>query len=229
MKLKIIALPIIIALSSSAYADWFDGVSNGNAQGSGAGNTSAASSGRGEGHSSGRGDFNSWGTGRGDADGEVDFQITFKGKGRTDMDTKMSADGDGDWRGNFDGDGRSAGYSSGDFYGSGSGYNDANNGYGNNTPWRGGYPYPYAQVPNVTMPPSGAPVAPAYGGYYGYNYNASQAYLQQVQQQQAAQRKAMQDYLSQVQKQQQAFMAATKPAEKKADTPASTAKETEAK
>ncbi len=55
MKLHIITFPIFLALSlsNSVYADWLDGVSNGSAQGSGAGNTSAASSGRGQGDWSG--------------------------------------------------------------------------------------------------------------------------------------------------------------------------------
>lgn len=103
MKLSTALLISILALSTttaSASSDWFDGMQDGAGNGNAAGKTSAWTKNNGNGAGNGAGKMNSWGKAKGDADGEVDFAITFKGKGRTNMDTAMSADAKGEGAGN---------------------------------------------------------------------------------------------------------------------------------
>ena len=81
MKLQTIALAVMITLSGTASANWMDGMSNSADNANGSGTTLALTK------------ANGWG--KGDADGEIDFSITLKGKGHTNIDAKMSADGTG--------------------------------------------------------------------------------------------------------------------------------------
>ena len=100
MKLQTITFAALIALSGTASANWFDGFNNGTGNGNAYGN--ALGNGNGAGNATGNADAkgNGWGTGKGNADGEVDFSITFKGKGRTDMDTAGNLTGNAKGAGN---------------------------------------------------------------------------------------------------------------------------------
>ena len=99
MKLQVIAFAALIALSGAASAEFFNGFDNGTAAGNTASNGTGSTAANGTGYSNGNGDVNGFGRGKGDADGEVDFSLNFKGKGKTNMDTDMAANGkgNGDW------------------------------------------------------------------------------------------------------------------------------------
>jgi hypothetical protein len=91
MKLQTIALSALIALSAATTvsADWMDGMQNG----TGAGDVATK----------GNTDLNAFGKGAGNADGEVEFAISFKAKGKTDMASDMAGNGKGDFAGNGNG------------------------------------------------------------------------------------------------------------------------------
>ncbi|MEE9303649.1 MAG: hypothetical protein V3U84_07665 [Thiotrichaceae bacterium] len=132
MKLKILSLSILVSLSTNASADWFNGWNNANTQGSETGNAAGLGTGSGNSSTSGQGKVSGWSTGKGDADGEIDFSLTFKGKGRSNMDTKISANGATDFAGNAIGDTTAFGNTTGNFISSGT--NSNNSGY-RGTPW----------------------------------------------------------------------------------------------
>jgi len=112
MKLQTITFAALIALSGTASANWFDGFNNGNGAGNATGNGAADATGNAATKGNGAAQGNGWGTGKGDAAGEVDFSISFKGKGNTNMDTKAQLAGDtkvaGDATGNAAGKGNGA-------------------------------------------------------------------------------------------------------------------------
>ena len=135
MKLQAITLTALIALTGTASADWFDGFNNGNGSGNGYGNAAGNTNGAGNAAGNGTANGNGWGTAKGDADGEVDFSITFKGKGRTDMDTAGNLSGNGEGAGNAAGNGNGMGNMAGNGYGNGNSSTNTNgsgNGFGNN-------------------------------------------------------------------------------------------------
>ncbi|MCK5903082.1 MAG: hypothetical protein KAG28_08020 [Cocleimonas sp.] len=113
MKLQTITFVALIALTGTASANWFDGFNNGKGVTNGAGNTAGNTQGNVASKGNGAANGNGWATGKGDAAGEVDFSISFKGKGNTNMDTKGQLVGDtkvaGDATGNGAGTGNVAG------------------------------------------------------------------------------------------------------------------------
>ena len=111
MKLQTIAFSALIALTAAttASADWMDGMQNGSGNGQAYGNGNAYGTGNGALNTTGNGDLNTWGRGNGNADGEVEFTLTFKGKGKADMKTDGAFDGKGDFTGA--GNGNAAGNS----------------------------------------------------------------------------------------------------------------------
>jgi len=131
MKLQAITFTALLALTGTASADWFDGFNNGSGNGNGYGTAAGNTNGAGNAAGNGNVDGNGWGTAKGDADGEVDFAITFKGKGRTDMDTAGNLSGNGQGAGNTAGNYAGYGNTAGNF--AGNGYQSNNtNGYGYN-------------------------------------------------------------------------------------------------
>ena len=138
MKLQAITLVSLLALSASASANWFDGFNNGMGNGNGYGNAAGNTNGAGNAAGNGNATGNGWGTAKGDADGEVDFSITFKGKGRTDMDTAGNLTGQGQGTGNTDG--KFTGNGTTDANMAGNGSNQANSSsQGSNMPWNNSF------------------------------------------------------------------------------------------
>lgn len=186
MKLQITtftAAALLIALTGTASADWWDGWNNGN--GSGQGYGSGQGNARGDGNLAGdyQGSGNGWGTGKGDADGEVDFTITFKGKGKTDMDTAGNLSGNSRGSGNSAGNWAGQGNTAGNFAGNGYGEGD-NSGYGSpwgNNNWRGANRgYSFAPMPQTRMMAPGY-AAPRYatpGGVAAPSFQQQQAQME---------------------------------------------------
>lgn len=196
MKLHIATVTIVaLLISTSAMADWWDGWNNGSGSGQGYGTAQGNTSGSGNVAGDYRGSGQGWGTGKGDADGEVDFSISFKGKGRTNMDTagnlQGNSSGSGNTAGNWSGQGNTSGNFQGDGYGQGdnssyggfprSGYR----GYGSNMPWGNSGGYGFAPSPYSPAITSGN--RPSY---------------QELQAQLVAQRKQYEAYIKQLMEQQ---------------------------
>ena len=90
MKLQTIVFATLIALSGAASAEFMDnGTATGQGNNQGTVNTAANTNGYGN----GAGDMNGFSKNKGTADGEVEFSINFKGKGKTDMASDMAANG----------------------------------------------------------------------------------------------------------------------------------------
>ena len=184
MNIKIIMFSVLVALSNHSSADWFDGWNNADTQGSGASNASGWGTGSGDGSGSGKANASGWGAGKGDADGEVDFALKFKGKGHTNMDTKMSGEGKTDFAGNAIAENTASGNSTGQFIGSGKGSN--NNGYRGN-PWDNGYAMPQQSMYPLVHPSyqpmpyspymSMAPQMVPYGYYPSYGMGSGMPYI----------------------------------------------------
>ena len=146
MKLHAIAFAALIAISGAASAEFFDGFDNGSAAGNTSGNGTGSTAADATGYGTGKGDLNGWGRGKGDADGEVDFSLTFKGKGKTNLDTDMAANGkgNGDW------------YTAGNGYG----YTEQNRNFSGNASSNKAGSTPMAAPMMPAMPQATAPVAP---------------------------------------------------------------------
>lgn len=97
MKLfNTLAIIATLALSTTASASWMDGMSKGENAGNAQIDTALTSNAKAVAENKNALNAKGWRTGNGEADGEVDFTMTFKGKGRTNMDTKMAADVEGE-------------------------------------------------------------------------------------------------------------------------------------
>lgn len=97
MKLQTIAFSTLIALTAAttASADWMDGFQNGQGNGQVYGNSNGYGTSNGQAYGNGQTAMNGFGRGNGNADGEIEFQITFKGKGKTDMNADSALEGNG--------------------------------------------------------------------------------------------------------------------------------------
>ncbi len=154
MKLQTLTFAALLALSTTASADWLDGFNNGNGSGNAAGNGAGSTQGNAttKGNAAGKG--NGWAAGKGDADGEVDFSINFKGKGRSNMDSKMQAAGDtqgaGDMKNSGNGSATVAGNSAGNMAGSNAN-NASGQGFSNNSQSQQRMPMNTAQMKIALM------------------------------------------------------------------------------
>ncbi|KAG1707560.1 hypothetical protein GQR58_003232 [Nymphon striatum] len=155
MKLQTITFAALIALTGTASADWFDGFNNGSGNGNGYGTATGNTNGAGNAAGNGNVDGNGWGTAKGDADGEVDFAITFKGKGKTNMDTAGNLTGNGQGAGNTAGNYAGNGNTAGNFSGNGYGQGD-NTGYGSSMPFNNSNNRGYAPAPAAFAPAAAA-------------------------------------------------------------------------
>ncbi len=99
MKLHALILAALLATSGAASAEFFDGFDNGAATGNAASNGTGSSAADATGYGQGNGDVNGFGRAQGSAEREVNFNLTFKGKGRTNLDSDMAVkgQGNGDW------------------------------------------------------------------------------------------------------------------------------------
>ena len=128
MKRNIILFStLIITLSTTASADWWDGWNNTSSTANTHGNSKSNTDGNIQGSGTGAGKTNNWGTSNGDIDGSVGFSMNFKGKGRAKMDTKMAADNATNTSGNTQGSAVSNTQSTGYLAGYGTGSNNQNN------------------------------------------------------------------------------------------------------
>jgi len=100
MKLSIVTLTALIALSTTASADWMNGANNSTGKSQGSGTTNTYGTGNGNVYGMSKSDGQVWGKGQGNADAAIDFSISFKGKGRSDMASDIAVQGQGDYAGN---------------------------------------------------------------------------------------------------------------------------------
>lgn len=127
MKLQPVGIAATLFLfSSTASAGWFDGnnFTDSNAQFYGDSSRSTTGKGNAAGNSTGK--LNGWNSNTGDADAEVDFSMNFKGKGRTAMDTQLTADSQAEAKGNGVADYAGAGNGSWNTFAKGSLESDSN-------------------------------------------------------------------------------------------------------
>lgn len=216
MKLRreIIATSLILFCASTS-ADWWDGWNDGSGSAQSYGNAQGNTQGSGNATGDYRGTGRGWGYGKGDADAEVDFSLSFKGKGRTDMDTAASLTGNtrgsGVTAGNWSGQGNSAGNFQGNGYSQSEG--SEYKGYGSDIPWGNNRrsnqrranafpPTPYTTpYPSMIRPYS---MSPSYGSSPGF---------QQMRAQMEMQRRQHEAYTKRMIEQQKAQMEAYKKAQ----------------
>ncbi len=140
MKKQLILAVIATMFSSSAVANMFDGMNNGAVNGNAYGTSNSYGTTNANGYGSGNANTQGWGRGQGNSDGEVEFVITLKAKGKSNMLSQLAGQGNGIYTGYMDGNANSAangnGYTANNFSGSnnisGNAY-PANN-WGNNAP-----------------------------------------------------------------------------------------------
>lgn len=128
MKRNIILFStVIITLSTTASADWWDGWNNTNSSANTHGNSKSITYENIRGSGAGAGKTNNWGTGNGEVNASVGFRMNFKGKGRAKMDTKTAADSATNTSANIQGNATSNTQNTGYLAGYGTGLNNQNN------------------------------------------------------------------------------------------------------
>ena len=140
MKKQLMLAVVAAMFSGVAVADMFDGMNNGAANGNAYGTGNGYGTTNANGYGSGNGNTQGWGRGQGNSDGEVEFVITLKGKGKSNMLSELAGQGNGVYTGYMDGNANSAangnGYTANNFSGSnnigGNAYPNTN--WGNNAP-----------------------------------------------------------------------------------------------
>lgn len=145
---RILLFISILTVSGIASAEFFEGFDKNKSVGQSTETGQGYTSTEGQGSGTGSSNASGWGQGKGNADGAVDFSVTFKGKGSTDMASDVYGSGDTNTNLSSYANGYALGYNN--LYG-------ASNAYTNSAPWS----Y-YGGVPGYNYYGYGTP-------YYGYN------------------------------------------------------------